>query len=104
MLADVNFHSESYQWLVVAGARAQYKGAGTFNGVPGYGFLLTAVDGQVNGGGGMDKFRIKIWDPGGVGVRQRARCPGRHRPGESDGDHERQHRDPQGKVSSSLNC
>ena len=27
-----------------------------------YGFLLTANDGQVTGGGGVDKFRIKIWD------------------------------------------
>jgi hypothetical protein len=24
--------------------------------------MLTAVDGQVSGGGGIDKFRIKIWD------------------------------------------
>jgi len=24
--------------------------------------MLTAVDGQMNGGGGIDKFRIKIWD------------------------------------------
>lgn len=27
-----------------------------------YGFTLTAVDGQITGGGGLDKFRIKIWD------------------------------------------
>lgn len=24
--------------------------------------MLTATDGQGNGGGGVDKFRIKIWD------------------------------------------
>ena len=65
-MADFNFHSESYQWLVVSGAHAQYKGTGTVNGVPGYGFLLTAVDGQISGGGGVDKFRIKIWDVSGV--------------------------------------
>jgi hypothetical protein len=58
---DLNFHSETYQWLVVAGAKAQYKGTGRVNGASGYGFLLTATDGQVNGGGGVDKFRIKIW-------------------------------------------
>ena len=58
---DLNFHSSSYQWLVVAGAKAQYKGLGTINGVGEYGFLLTAIDGQLNGGGGVDKFRIKIW-------------------------------------------
>jgi len=58
----LNFKSTSYQWLVVAGARAQYKGAGTINGAAGYSFLLTAIDGQINGGGGADKFRIKIWE------------------------------------------
>lgn len=29
-----------------------------------YPFLLTAIDGQVSGGGGTDKFRVKIWDKG----------------------------------------
>ena len=24
--------------------------------------MLTAIDGQLSGGGGVDKFRIKIWD------------------------------------------
>ena len=59
---DLNFHSTTYQWLVVAGAKAQYKGEGTINGVAGYSFLLTATDGQIAGGGGVDKFRIKIWN------------------------------------------
>jgi len=26
------------------------------------GFLLTAIEGELNGGGGTDRFRIKIWD------------------------------------------
>ena len=63
---NLNFHSSSYDWLVVAGTRAQYKGTGTINGAGNYGFMLTAIDGQVNGGGGVDKFRIKITGPGGV--------------------------------------
>jgi hypothetical protein len=63
---NLNFHSETYDWLVVAGARAQYKGVGTINGEGSYGFLLTAIDGQVKGGGGIDKFRIKIWNSGGI--------------------------------------
>ena len=58
----VNFKSGVYEWLVVAGARAQFKGTGTINGSGNYGFLLSAVDGQINGGGNIDKFRIKIWD------------------------------------------
>jgi len=61
-VANFDFHSASYEWLVVAGARAQYKGTGTVNGSGDYGFMLTAIDGQLNGGGGADKFRIKIWD------------------------------------------
>jgi hypothetical protein len=61
-VANMNFHSDSYEWLVVSGAKAQYKGVGTINGTGNYGFILTAIDGQINGGGGTDKFRIKIWN------------------------------------------
>jgi PKD repeat protein len=61
--ASFEFRSASYEWLVVAGARGQFKGTGTINGAGNYGFLLTAIDGQVNGGGGADRFRIKITDP-----------------------------------------
>lgn len=63
-VGNFNFHSTSYQWLVIAGARAQYKGVGTINGAGNYGFMLTAIDGQISGGGGVDKFRIKIWHLG----------------------------------------
>jgi hypothetical protein len=59
---NLNFRSTAYEWLVIAGARAQYKGSGTINGAGSYGFMLTAIDGQVSGGGGVDRFRIKIWD------------------------------------------
>jgi len=47
---------------VVAGASAKFKGSGSINGAGDFGFLLTAIDGQINGGGGVDKFRIKIVD------------------------------------------
>ena len=59
---DLNFHSSAYEWLVIAGAKAQYKGSGTINGGGNFGFILTAIDGQINGGGGVDKFRMKIQD------------------------------------------
>ncbi|HKZ26020.1 MAG TPA: hypothetical protein VJ398_09550 [Acidimicrobiia bacterium] len=55
-VGNLNFHSSSYQWLVVAGSKAQYKGTGTINGTGSYGFLLTAYNGS------PDKFRIKIWN------------------------------------------
>jgi hypothetical protein len=81
-VAKFKFKSTSYDWLVVSGAKAQYKGSGvikihtvshagdedceneshfqTWTGD--YGFLLTATDGSLNGGGGVDKFRMKIVD------------------------------------------
>jgi hypothetical protein len=59
---NLNFHSAAYEWLVVSGALAQYKGTGTVNGVAGYSFLLTAKDGQISGGGGVDGIRLKIWN------------------------------------------
>lgn len=47
---------------MVSGARAQYKGSGSVNGQSGYGFLLTVSDGNLTGGGGTDKFRLKVTD------------------------------------------
>lgn len=64
---NLNFHSTSYDWLVVAGKKAQYKGVGTINGSGSYRFMLTVIDGQQPGGDGLDKFRIRIWsDHGGL--------------------------------------
>jgi hypothetical protein len=59
-VGNFNFHSTAYSWLVVSGYRAQYKGTGSVNGVSGYDFTLTAYDGQITGGGGVDRFRIRI--------------------------------------------
>jgi hypothetical protein len=55
---NLNFKSQSYDWLVVNGnsGRAQYRGVGTVNGGGNYGFMLTAFDGST------DRFRMKIWD------------------------------------------
>jgi hypothetical protein len=61
-LADLNFHSQTYEWLVVAGPKAMYKGEGTINGQGDYGFLLTAVDAAMTPSTEDDLFRIKIWD------------------------------------------
>jgi hypothetical protein len=60
-VADLNFRSTIYDWLVIAGAQAKFKGEGTINGAEGYGFMLTARDGEMSGSDGTDKFRIKIW-------------------------------------------
>ncbi|MFC1719431.1 PKD domain-containing protein, partial [Candidatus Poribacteria bacterium] len=63
-VADLNFHSESYEWLVVAGANAKFKGEGTINDDGNYGFMLTAADGDLNDDDDaeVDGFRIKIWN------------------------------------------
>ncbi len=52
---NLNFNSTSYEWLVVAGSKAQFKGTGTINGEGSFMFILSAADGS------PDTFRIKIW-------------------------------------------
>jgi PKD repeat protein len=54
-VADLNFKSTSYDWLVIAGDNARYKGEGTINGEGSYNFMLWGGDGT------PDTFRIKIW-------------------------------------------
>lgn len=61
-VAAMLFKSTNYDWLVVAGSKAQYKGTGTINGSGNYGFLLTALDGNLENRVTPDLFRIKIWD------------------------------------------
>jgi hypothetical protein len=53
---DLNFKSTSYEWLVVAGNKAMFKGSGTINGGGDYAFMVSAIDGS------PDRFRIRIWD------------------------------------------
>ena len=65
--AGLNFHSSSYEWLVVTGGNyARYKGVGTINGEGEYLFMLWAGDGT--GTDGADTFRIKIWTEDALGV------------------------------------
>ncbi len=61
-VAKMNFRSTVYEWLVIAGAKAQYKGSGTVNGGGDYGFMLSAVDAALSPSADVDLFRIKIWD------------------------------------------
>lgn len=60
-LPNLDFRSSTYQWFVVSGARAQYKGFGTIKNKGVYGFMVTVIDGK-RSGDGVDRFRIKIWD------------------------------------------
>jgi uncharacterized membrane protein len=60
-VADLDFYSTRYDWVAISGAKVQYRGSGTINGAGDYGFLLSAIDGQIRGDG-VDRFRIKITD------------------------------------------
>jgi hypothetical protein len=54
--ADLDFESDSYDWLVVTGSDyARFKGTGMINGDGPYKFMLWAGDDA------PDTFRIKIW-------------------------------------------
>jgi hypothetical protein len=59
---DLNFHSDSHDWLVIAGHKAMYKGTGTINGSGDYGFLLSAIDAKLTPSTDVDLFRIQIKD------------------------------------------
>jgi len=59
-VGSLNFHSSDFDWLVVAGTKAMFKGTGTINGEGSYGFQISAIDGDSKGN--ADTFRIKIWD------------------------------------------
>lgn len=57
---NLDFKSTDYEWLVISGKQAQFKGSGMINGVGNYGFLLTAYDGDLQDGSEDDELRAKI--------------------------------------------
>ncbi len=61
-IAELDFLSTNYQWLILAGARAIWKGTGTINGSGNYGFIISAIDEKWTPITNQDLFRIKIWD------------------------------------------
>ena len=64
-LADGNFefNALNFDYLSISGPKAQFKGSGKVIGdQSGYVFLLTVIDGQATGGGGVDKIRMKIYN------------------------------------------
>ncbi|WP_297096212.1 T9SS type A sorting domain-containing protein [uncultured Draconibacterium sp.] len=58
---NLDFVSTDYDWLVVSGSKAKFKGRGSINGDPGYQFMVSAIDGDLKQKGDPDIFRIKIW-------------------------------------------
>ncbi|WMW25154.1 PKD domain-containing protein [Methanolobus sediminis] len=61
-VADLTFKSTSYEWLVIAGSKAKYKGIGTINGEGEYTFMLSAIDADLTPSTDVDLFRMKIWN------------------------------------------
>lgn len=57
--ADLHFRSTSYEWLVVAGSQAQFRGTGEIDGNPNYNFEILALDGDPKSSG--DRIRVRIW-------------------------------------------
>lgn len=58
---NLDFVSTDYDWLVVSGSKAKFKGRGSINGDYGYQFMVSAIDGDLKQNGDPDIFRIKIW-------------------------------------------
>ena len=59
-MGDLSFFSDDYDWLVIAGSKAMFKGTGTINGEGAYKFMISAIDGKETGT--SDTFHIKIWE------------------------------------------
>lgn len=58
----IDLRSRSFILLVVSGPTAWLVGYGDLNGEAGASFWIAMTDGDAPGGGGIDRFRIRIWD------------------------------------------
>lgn len=55
--------TDVFEWLIVSGHRARFKGSGQINHAGDYGFMVTGRDGDLSPtAADVDTFRIKIWD------------------------------------------
>ena len=57
----LEFSALTFEYLSISGAKAQFRGFGKINGVSGYNFIMTVIDGALSGDR-VSKFRIKIWE------------------------------------------
>jgi len=71
---NLHFNSYSIDWFGTAGPNAQFHGTGTMNSDGRtWTFLATVTDGKQPGGGGTDKYRVKLIDDAGVIVYDNVR-------------------------------
>ncbi len=61
-VGKLKFSALTSEYEVLSDSKVRFQGTGKFNGESGYSFTLTVIDGQAPGGGGVDKFRIRIWN------------------------------------------
>jgi hypothetical protein len=61
-LPGKDFVANSLTYLTISGSGLQVGGAGTINNAGSYGFLLTGIDGKLDGKTMPDKVRIRIWN------------------------------------------
>jgi hypothetical protein len=61
-LGDFEYNAVNFDYLVISGAKAQFKGTGKLiGGQSGINFIMTVIDGQLDGSG-TDKVRMKIYN------------------------------------------
>lgn len=61
-LGDLEFNAVNFEYLSVSGSKAQFSGSGRITGdQSGYGFIMTVIDGQLDGSG-TDKVGMKIYN------------------------------------------
>jgi hypothetical protein len=61
-VGSLEFNALNFDYLVINGAKAQFRGTGKITGdQSGYGFIMTVIDGNLDGSG-VDKIRMKIYN------------------------------------------
>ena len=61
-VGEFEFNALNFEYLVISNSMAQFKGTGKIiGGQSGIGFIMTVVDGQLDGSG-VDKIRMKIYN------------------------------------------
>jgi PKD repeat protein len=58
--ADIDFNATSFTYFVTSGDKAYIKGTGDLNGIPGYTFFVSGIDGQSTSGQDLIRFQIKL--------------------------------------------
>jgi hypothetical protein len=67
--ANLSLKATSFDSLIASGPRAFLLGSASVNNVRGYSFLMSVNDGAAQGGGGVDRFRMRIWRQTGATVQ-----------------------------------